>query len=365
MPKRCTEGRWSAPGRVNLMGEHLDYNGGPVLPIAIDRRTSVVAHVRGDAEVCVESDHECEPARFPVRTEPGDMAGWAAYVAGVFWALGDAGHRLPGVDLWICSEVPVGAGLSSSAALECAVAVALRDLAGLDIDDVALALLTQRAENDYVGVPSGAMDQLASLCGEAGHAVLIETTGPKVELVPATWESAGVALLVIDTGVSHALGDGEYERRRRQCEEAASALGLPSLALASDADVVRLDDPVLRRRASHVVSEVARVSAAAQAVRDGEWAAVGDLFTASHVALRDAFEVRSPELDAAVSAALGAGALGARMTGGGFGGSAIALVPQGRCDVAARACAAAFASQGWEPPTVFAVAPSDGARRED
>ncbi len=361
---RRLKGRWSAPGRVNLMGEHLDYNGGPVLPIAIDRRTTVVAKVRGDAEICVTSEQEDEPVRFRVRTEPGDVSGWASYVAGVFWALGEAGWVLPGADLSVSSDVPRGAGLSSSAALECAVAMALRDLAGLDIDDVALALLAQRAENDYVGVPSGAMDQLASLCGEAGHAVLIETTRPTVELVPATWERDGVALLVIDTGVSHALGDGEYKRRRRQCEQAASALGLAKLAEATDAEVVRLDDPVLRRRASHVVSEVARVSTTAQAVGDSEWATVGELFTASHASLRDDFEVSSPELDAAVAAALEAGALGARMTGGGFGGSAIALVPREHRDRVAQACAAAFASQGWQPPAVFAVAPSDGARRE-
>lgn len=362
---RRLKGRWSAPGRVNLMGEHLDYNGGPVLPIAIDRRTTVAANVREDAEICVSSEQEDEVVRFGVPTEPGDVTGWAAYVAAVFWALGDAGWVLPGAGLRISSDVPVGAGLSSSAALECAVAVALRDLAGLDIDDVALALLAQRAENDYVGVPSGAMDQLASLCGEAGHAVHLDTTGPSVELVPADWEGDGVALLVIDTGVSHALGDGEYGRRRHECEQAAAALGLGKLAQATSADLVRLDDPVLRRRAYHVVSEVARVSATAQAVRDSKWATVGELFTASHASLRDDFEVSSPELDAAVAAALDAGALGARMTGGGFGGSAIALAPRERRDPVAQACAASFASQEWQPPAVFTVAPSDGARRED
>ena len=338
--------RWSAPGRVNLIGEHLDYNGGPVLPIAIDRRTTVTASPRDDDAVIVSSDHEQSRERFPVRPAPGEVEGWAAYVAGVFWSLGEAGHAVRGLDLRIASDVPLGAGLSSSAALECAVAVAVRDLFELSISDLDLALLAQRAENDYVGVPSGAMDQLASMCGRDGHAVLIDTIEPSVQQIPADWETDGLRLLVIDTRANHALGDGEYGRRRSQCEEAAAALGVTHLAQARDDDLRRLDDDVLRSRVRHVVGETVRVREVTRAVKEGDWRAVGELFTASHQSLRDDFEVSSPELDAAVDAAIGGGALGARMTGGGFGGSAIALVPQPAADEVASGCRLAFAEAG-------------------
>ena len=363
MVERGTRGCWSAPGRVNLIGEHLDYNGGPVLPIAIDRQTTASVVVSGDGEVEVTSDSEEGTVRFPVNTSPGDIEGWAAYVAGVFWVLREAGHRVPAVNLQISSDVPAGAGLSSSAALECAVAVALRDLAQLPIDDIALALLAQRAENDYVGVPSGAMDQLASVCAEPGKAVLIETVKPTVSHVPAHWRDDRIDLLVIDTRAQHALGDGEYAQRRRECEEAAALLGIGSLAEVGVGDAARLEDDVLRRRARHVATEVQRVYAAAYALRDRQWRSLGELFDASHASLRDDFEVSSPELDAAVDAAVAAGALGARMTGGGFGGSAIALVPQERIDAVADHCRRAFANAGWEEPDVFAVTPAAGAGR--
>jgi len=363
MTGRRGEGRWSAPGRVNLIGEHLDYNGGPVLPIAIDRRTSVTAELRGDDLVSVTSDSEDGTVAFTVASRPGDVGGWGAYVAGVFWALGQAGLELPGLDLQVRSDVPVGAGLSSSAALGCAVAVALRDLARLDIGDVELAVVAQHAENDYVGVPSGAMDQLASMCGSVGHAVLIDTIGPSVELVPITWSRDGVTLLVVDTAARHSLRDGEYAVRRRQCDDAAAALEVAALAVATPGDLVRLD-PVLFRRASHVVSEAARVRDAVTAVREANWTRLGEIFTASHTSLRDDFEVSSAELDTAVAAALDAGALGARMTGGGFGGSAITLVSDERADAVAQRCRVVFAAAGWADPTVFAVVPSAGAGRE-
>ena len=353
--------RWSAPGRVNLIGEHLDYNGGPVLPIAIDRRTTVTASPRDDDAVVVISEQEQLPARFSVRPAMGEVEGWAAYVAGVFWSLGEAGHSMGGLDLRVASDVPLGAGLSSSAALECAVAVAVRDLFDLAIADVDLALLAQRAENDYVGVPSGAMDQLASICGRDGHAVLIDTVGPSVQQVRADWESDGLRLLVIDTRANHALCDGEYGNRRSQCEDAAAVLGITHLAEASDGDLGHIGDDVLRRRARHVVTETARVGAVTHAIQDGDWRAVGELFTASHQSLRDDFEVSSDELDAAVSVAVDAGALGARMTGAGFGGSAIALVSAAEADAVAASCHRAFADAGWKEPDVFAVRPSAGA----
>jgi galactokinase len=356
-------GRWAAPGRVNLIGEHLDYNGGPVLPIAIDRRTMVAATVGPDAIVTVASESFGEPARFDVATEPGDVTGWAAYVAGVIWALRSAGHQVPGLRLEVSSDVPIGAGLSSSHALECAVAVAARDLGGLDVDDIELARLVQRAENDFVGAPTGIMDQLASLCGVAGHALLIDTAALTVRLVPAEWDSDGLVLLVVDTRVHHAHADGGYADRRRQCEAAATALGVDALAAAALGDVEGLPDDTLRRRARHVVTETTRVEQTVAALARRDWSRLGGLLSQSHVSLRDDFEVSCAELDVAVDAAVAAGAVGARMTGGGFGGSAIALAPSARVESVADACRAAFADRGFAAPAVFPVEPAAGAGR--
>jgi len=226
-----------------------------------------------------------------------------------------------------------------------------------------LALLAQRAENDYVGVPTGSMDQLASICGRAGQAVIIDTSMPSVATVPAAWDSDGVRLLVIDTHAHHALGDGEYGRRRSQCEEAAKVLGVDLLTTASEADVASIDDSLLRRRARHVVSETARVGEAVTTLDHRDWRALGELFIASHTSMRDDFEISCDELDAAVTAAVDAGALGARMTGGGFGGSAIALVSRERAEAVAGQCRRSFADAGWEEPSVFAVTASAGAGR--
>lgn len=356
-------GRWAAPGRVNLIGEHLDYNGGPSLPIGIDRQTVVRARRRDDDQVNVTS--EGDTVSFPVSTKPGDLEGWAAYAAGVFWALTEAGHELHGLDLDVTSDVPIGAGLSSSAALECSVGVCIRELEGLDIDDIDLAVLAQRAENDYVGMPCGILDQASSMCGRKGQALLLDPLGPSVELVPAEWARSGLTLVVIDTRAEHELTDGEYAARRKQSEEAARLLGIEWLASASLEDIESLDDDVLRARAKHVVTETARVHDAVAAMAADDWAKVGELFTASHISLRDNYEVSAPELDVAVEAALGAGALGARMTGGGFGGSAIALVPDAAVAGVERACAEAFEQHGFPAPQCFAVDAADGARRLD
>ena len=356
-------GRWAAPGRVNLIGEHLDYNGGPVLPIAIDRRTVLTASRRPDDLVTVTSESFDEPVTFGVSTEPGGVTGWAAYVAGVLWALRADGHQVPGLDLAASSDVPIGAGLSSSHALECAVAVAVRDLAGLEVDDIALALAAQRAENDYVGVPTGIMDQLASLCGRAGHALLIDTVSLSVRPVAAEWASDGLVLLVIDTRAHHSLGDGAYAQRRRECVAAASALGVDALAAAALGDVDRLADGTLRRRARHVVTETARVEQAVAALAGRDWSRFGELLSQSQTSLRDDFEVSCAELDVAVDAAMGAGALGSRMTGGGFGGSAIALVPSRSAGSVAEACRAAFAARRFGPPSMFPVEPAAAAGR--
>ena len=361
-----TIGRWSAPGRVNLIGEHLDYNGGPVLPIAIDRRTDVKARLRDDGRVRVWSDQGDGSIEFTAEVSPGEVDGWGAYVAGVVWALREAGHPIPGADVVIASDVPVGAGLSSSAAIECGVAAALLGSIDVDVPPVEVALIAQRAENEYVGVPSGSMDQLAAMCGRTGHALFIDTAArpPKVDEVSADWVSAGLSLLVIDTQASHSLADGEYAKRRAECDRAAEELGLTHLADAGLDAVLRIDDSVVKRRVRHVITETARTRSAVRSLREGQWKQLGTLFTASHESLRDDFEVSAPELDVAVDSSLEAGALGARMTGGGFGGSAIALVPAERVGAVTERVEAAFEHAEFTAPRTFVVSPADGARRD-
>jgi galactokinase len=359
------EGVWQAPGRANLIGEHTDYNQGWVLPFALDRGVTVAAARRGDGALEIRSRQAPgEPATLPLGSlEPGLVGGWVAYPAGVAWALREAGHPVGGASLAIDSDLIQGAGLSSSAALECAVALALTGIYGLRVPRQELATLAQRAENEFVGVPSGIMDQSASLLCQAGHALLLDCRTGETAAVPLDPASAGLALLIVDTGARHALGDGRYALRRQECERAARALGVPSLRDVSDADAAdRLADPVLRRRARHVITENHRVNAAVTLLRAGELAGVGGLLCASHDSLRDDFEISWPEADAAVTAAVGAGALGARMMGGGFGGSAIALVPVGQTAVRAD-IREEFARHGWPPPAFLDAPPSASARR--
>jgi galactokinase len=307
---------------------------------------------------------------------PGAVEGWAAYVAGVAWALSGAGHDVPGADLLIDSDVPRGAGLSSSAALECAVLRSLHDLGGMDVPPAEQARLAQRAENDYVGMPCGVMDQSASMLCREGRALFLDTRSGEVEQVPFDVAAAGLAVLVVDTRAPHELVDGEYAARRASCERAASALGVAALrdVLVADlpAAVATLrrapDGEVTARRARHVVTENARVLETVSMLRaaaadPGGLTAIGPLMTASHVSLRDDFEVTVPQLDTAVSAALAAGAHGARMTGGGFGGCAIALVDAARAEAVAGAVARAFAGAGFAEPAWFTAVPSPGAHR--
>lgn len=356
-------GRWAAPGRVNLIGEHLDYNGGPVLPIAIDRQVQVKARLRDDGRVRVWSAGDA--IEFGTGVLPGEVTGWGAYVAGVVWSLREAGHALPGADIVIDSDLPTGAGLSSSAALECGVAVAALESTGVELSPVSTALLAQRAENEYVGVPSGSMDQLASMCGRAGHALFIDTAEdpPTVEPVAAEWVDDGLRLLVIDTRASHSLADGEYAKRRAECDAAAEQLGVKHLAAAGIDAVLRIEDPTTKRRVRHVITETARTRSAVRALRERHWTQLGTILTASHASLRDDFEVSAAELDVAVDTCLEHGALGARMTGGGFGGSAIALVGADRTDEVAKQVRAAFAHAEFAEPRTFVVAPAAGARR--
>jgi galactokinase len=364
---RDPDGVWAAPGRVNLIGEHTDYNDGFVLPAAIDRLVLAAAGRRDDGRLRLWSLQSEPPADLHLaEVGPGKVEGWAAYPAGVAWALGQAGVEVGGADLVVDGDVPAGAGLSSSAALECATATALADLEGAGLDRVTLAGLARRAENEVVGVPSGAMDQMVSMLGRAGHALFLDTRSLDTEQVPLPLEAAGLRLVVIDTRAGHRLVDGAYADRRAACEAAAATLGVPALRDATptqvEAAAAALGEEGLRR-ARHVVTENARVLEAVRLLRAGELERLGPLLAASHASLRDDYEVSSPELDTAVEAAVAAGAVGARMTGAGFGGSALALAPVdlvGRVDEQVRA---AFAAAGFGPPAVDAVVPSDGARR--
>jgi galactokinase len=359
------EGVWHAPGRVNLMGEHTDYNDGWVLPFALDLGVVVAAARRAGGVLAIFSRQvPADPVTLPLaELTRGSVTGWAAYPAGVAWAMRAAGLPVGGASLVIDSDLPRGAGLSSSAALECATALALAGLYEVSVPRAELARLTRRAENEMVGVPSGIMDQSASLLGEPRQALLLDCRTGEATLVPFDPAAAGLALLVVDTQARHALTDGRYAVRRHECELAARALGVPSLRdVTSAADLARIADPVLARRARHVFTDNQRVQEAVALLRTGDVAGLGPVLHAAHVSLRDDFEISWPEADVAVSTAESAGALGARMVGGGFGGSVIALVPAGGTEVPA-ALTAEYARRGWPPPQFLAAPPSAGASR--
>lgn len=358
------EGVWHAPGRVNLIGEHTDYNEGWVLPFALDRGVVAAAARRRGGVLAIRSRQEPGGVETELASlTPGSVSGWAAYPAGVAWALRDAGHRAGGASLAIDSDLPQGAGLSSSAALECATALALTSLYGLTVARGELAALARRAENEMVGVPSGIMDQSASLLSQAGHALLLDCRSGETSRVPFDPPAAGLCLLVIDTRVRHDLSDGRYSLRRQECEQAARALGVPSLRDASDpSQLPGIGDPVLARRARHVLSDNRRVLETVALLRAGDLAGMGALLTASHASLRDDFEISWPQADAAVEAACQAGALGARMVGGGFGGSVIALAEADGAAVC-EAVSEEFARRGWQAPTFLPAPPSAGARQ--
>jgi len=365
----AADGVWFAPGRANLMGEHTDYNEGFVLPFALGQGIAAAA-ARADGRRLVLCSAQAPGAAAEVDLDglaPGRVTGWAAYPAGVAWALAAAGYQVPGACIAIDSDLPEGAGLSSSAALECATALALTELAGLAVDRRELAAIARRAENDFVGAPTGIMDQSASLLSRLGHALLLDCRSLESTQVPFDPAASGSRLLLIDTKARHEHSAGEYGRRRAECEQAARLLGVPSLRyLTSLGDVDRLTDPVLRRRARHVFTDDQRVLEIAGLLRSaGEdpYPRIGRLLTQAHLSLRDDFEISWPEADAAVDAALAAGALGARMIGGGFGGSVLALVRPDAADAARAGVAAAFAARSWTAPQFLAAAPSESARR--
>ncbi|NGO71498.1 galactokinase [Streptomyces boncukensis] len=363
------EGVWAAPGRVNLIGEHTDYNDGFVLPLALPHTCHVAAARRDDGVLRFHSA-DVPGGAYQLELDaltPGPEGGWAAYPAGVAWALREAGLPVGGADIHVAGTVPTGAGLSSSAALEVGTALALGDLYDLGLSRERLARLCQRAENDFVGTPCGIMDQMASACCTEGHALFLDSRDLSRRQIPFDLAAEGMRLLVVDTRVKHTLSDGAYAAQRRACERGAEALGVPALRDVPydglEAALTRVDDPEARRCVRHVVTENRRVEEAVGLLERGETRAIGPVLYAGHASLRDDFRVSCPELDTVVEAADGAGALGARMTGGGFGGSAIVLVEEAAARPVTDAVLAAFEKEGFGAPRVFEAVPSEGARR--
>ena len=355
----------SSPGRVNLIGEHIDYSDGWVLPFAITERTTVRITTRDDSQIRIRSNQQSgeitlEVAALDPRNRRHD---WSDYVAGTIWSLGVRS----GLDIDVDGQVPLGAGLSSSAALECSIAFALNDLFKLGHDLKSLARSAQRAENEYVGMPCGIMDQAVSLMAEEGHALLLDCVDLTTRQIPFELAPAGLEILVIDTMAHHELTDGGYAERRDTCHRALRELGFTSMR---DLDLATLEsrkselDDVGYRRIRHAVTEIARVHECVAALSRGDFAQVGSILDRSHLSLARDYEVSCVELDLAVEAVRKAGALGSRMVGGGFGGSAIALIDSSRIEGAKSEIAKAFDSAGLAQPRFFTAIPSEGARIE-
>ncbi|MEN9749227.1 MAG: galactokinase [Actinomycetota bacterium] len=362
-------GIWSAPGRVNLIGEHTDYNLGFVLPFAINRRTYAAISLRDDSVVRVASSfssvhHEIELSKI----SKDDSNDWAAYPFGVAWAIQQqTGNPGVGFDAFFDSDVPVGSGLSSSAAIECSIGLALNDLWSTGLTRPQLARVGQLAENEIVGAPTGIMDQSASLLGERDHAVFLDCKSLEAQAVELGFDSEGLELLIIDTRVAHRLVDGGYATRRAACELGAHLMKVSSLRELSIEDLSRakeIMDDVTYRRVRHIVTENDRVVETVRKLQTEGPRAIGSLLNASHVSMRDDFEISIDELDTAVDVAIRHGAIGARMTGGGFGGAAIALAPIDRVSEISLAVLAEFELLGYGKPNIFAVTADQGARRE-
>lgn len=351
-----------APGRVNLIGEHIDYSEGFVLPFAIADRTFAAIARNNDGLVRIASQQR-KNRIFTIDIKdvhPGSAGEWEKYVLGVIWTMGVTS----GVDILVDGHVPSGAGLSSSAALECSVAVGLNTLfnLGKSLEDMARA--TQKAENDYVGMPCGIMDQSVSLMGREGSALLLDCRDLTTESVPFDVASAGLELLIIDTQAHHALVDGGYAERRASCESVAAKFGIPSMRhLTMDVLDARKSEITETEyiRARHAVTEIQRVKDAVTALRTNDFVTLGHLINESHNSLRDDYTVSCVELDEAVDASRRAGALGARMVGGGFGGSAIALIKADQIESTKDAIRSAYAAKNFKAPRFFTSLPSAGA----
>lgn len=357
-------GVWSAPGRANLIGEHTDYNLGFVLPFGINLRTHAALALKPGNRCTVASDLDGKTYSFELGERPADLD-WALYPLGVAWAMAE--HASSGFDCFITSEVPVGAGLSSSAAIECSVATALNELWGAGKTGQELALIGQLAENEIVGAPTGIMDQTASMLSKPDAAVLIDCKTLETELVPLGLEERGLVVAVMDTRVAHRHSDGGYRVRREACERGAKVMGKASLRELGVADLGRAEellDEVDFRRVRHIITENQRVLDTVDALKAGDLEALGRLLLESHASMRDDFEISIPELDTAVEIAMKTGAVGSRMTGGGFGGAAIAVIHKDLLGTLETNCKAEFQARGYAEPRIFAVFPSQGARRD-
>lgn len=341
-----------ARGRVNLIGEHTDYNGGFVLPTAIPQRTRVQLRRRDDDRVVLDSAQMPGAIEYRLGAEQ-PRQDWSDYVQGVTKFLAEAGHRLGGFEAFVDSTVPIGSGLSSSAALEVGVMRALRDAFGLSLDPIAMARIGRRAENEFVGAQTGVMDQMASSLADLGSALFLDTRSMHYELVPIP---PGAELVVINSGVAHNHARGDYNTRWRECQDAAKALGVSQLRDLTEADLARIEalpDP-LGRRARHVLTEDDRVLQAVEAMRAGDLDRLGELFYASHASMRDDYEVSVPEVDLLVELARGEpDVYGARLTGGGFGGSVVMLARNGRAGEVAERIAERYGRESGQTPTVL------------
>lgn len=360
------DGRWDAPGRVNLIGEHTDYNRGYALPIALPQVVRCYAAVRAGDRVRVASQQYPGEVVDASIAELGlaNIDGWARYPLGVVHEFVRRGHSIGGIDLLLDSDLPIGAGVSSSAAVECSVALAVSDLFSLGTTREELVDIAHTAENFYVGAPTGKLDQSAAMHCTTGHAMLLDFADDHRTQVPFDLAERGLALLIIDTMTKHELAAGAYAERRSECERAAALLGVGSLREVTNTDDLAGLPTLLERRARHVVTENARVLAIADALTTrADPRIIGPMLAAGHASLRDDFEVSTPELDTAVDVATAAGAHGARLVGGGFGGSVIALVEV--ADVAAidHAVTAAFRSAGFADPRTLVAAAAAAARR--
>ncbi len=358
--------RWRAPGRVTIVGEHTDYNAGLALTFAIDRACTATVRVIDHEGVVIRSAQRPQQLDIGRRDlVPGLVKNWGAYPAGVAWAMAQRGVQLPGLMIEVDSNVPYGSGLSSSAALTCSVAGALNDLLELGFDTLDLLAITIVAENDFANAPTGGMDQLTSLLAVAGQALLCDMRTNETKLVPFDLEPAGLALLVVDTKAEHRNSESEYRQRRDGCHRAAAQLGLASLRDVDDLPgaLAALESDELRRYTTHVVTENQRVRDIVTLLEANDIRGIGPLLSETHASLRDEYRISIPELDVAVEALLSAGALGAHMTGGGFGGSVVALVETDLIAAASDAVAHAYSRHSFTAPVSFICSPSMGAHR--